>query len=58
MEFSLDAMGRLVGASAFGLLAEVGKEIRAAEHLIRRGIVTVAEQLANPAVSLKSLLRT
>jgi 3-phenylpropionate/trans-cinnamate dioxygenase ferredoxin reductase component len=57
MEFSLDAAGHIVGASAFGLLGEVGKEIRAAEHLIRRCVVTVAERLADPAVSLKSLLK-
>lgn len=58
MEFSLDATGHIVGASAFGVLGEVGKEIRATEHLIKRGVVTVAEQLANPAISLKSLLKT
>ena len=57
IEFSVDSVGRLVGASAFGLVSEVGKEIRAAEHLIKREIVALAEQLANPTISLKSLLR-
>jgi 3-phenylpropionate/trans-cinnamate dioxygenase ferredoxin reductase component len=57
MEFSLDAMGRIVGASAFGLIDEIGKEIRAAEHLIKKQIVTVGDQLSNPLVSLKRLLK-
>jgi len=57
IQFFTDTAGRLVGAGAWGPLAHIGKEIRAAEHLIRRGVKATPVALTNPAVSLKSLLK-
>jgi len=57
IQFFIDAAGRLAGAGAWGLLTHIGKEMRAAEHLIRRGVAVPPADLANPAVNLKSLLK-
>lgn len=48
--------GRLVGASAFGPLASVARDIRLAELLIEAKAYPNIEALANPDVKLKSLL--
>ncbi len=48
--------GRLVGASAFGPIGKVAREIRLAEMLIAKRAHPPAAALANPAVKLKSLL--
>jgi 3-phenylpropionate/trans-cinnamate dioxygenase ferredoxin reductase component len=48
--------GRLVGASAFGPIGKVAREIRLAEMLIARRARPSAAALANPAVKLKALL--
>ena len=48
--------GRLVGASAFGPMGKVAREIRLAEMLIARRAHPRAEALADPSVKLKSLL--
>jgi 3-phenylpropionate/trans-cinnamate dioxygenase ferredoxin reductase component len=48
--------GRLVGASAFGPIGKVAREIRLAEMLIARRARPTAAALADPAVKLKSLL--
>ena len=48
--------GRLVGASAFGPIAKVAREIRLAEMLIQKRATPALAALANPAVKLKALL--
>lgn len=48
--------GRLVGASAFGPLAMVARDIRLAEMLIKASASPNTEALADPTVKLKSLL--
>jgi 3-phenylpropionate/trans-cinnamate dioxygenase ferredoxin reductase subunit len=48
--------GRLVGASAFGPIGKVAREIRLAEMLIARRAHPPATALADPSVKLKSLL--
>ncbi len=50
--------GRLVGASAFGPIGKVAREIRLAEMLIQRRAHPAPAALANPAVKLKALLAT
>jgi 3-phenylpropionate/trans-cinnamate dioxygenase ferredoxin reductase subunit len=57
IEFSLDSSSRIVGAAAFGGLDIIGRDVRAAEHLIRRAIRVDATQLSDPTVSLKNLLK-
>jgi 3-phenylpropionate/trans-cinnamate dioxygenase ferredoxin reductase subunit len=57
IEFSLDSSSRIVGAAAFGGLEIIGRDVRAAEHLIRRAIGVNATQLSDPTVSLKNLLK-
>jgi 3-phenylpropionate/trans-cinnamate dioxygenase ferredoxin reductase component len=57
IEFSLDPTGRIQGASAFGKLEEIGREIRVTEMIIQRGIVLTPGALADPQVGLKSLLK-
>jgi 3-phenylpropionate/trans-cinnamate dioxygenase ferredoxin reductase subunit len=49
--------GRLVGASAFGPIGKVAKDIRLAEMMIQAGGRPSAASLADPAVKLKTLLR-
>lgn len=48
--------GRLVGASAFGPLAKVARDIRLAEMLIEANASPSPKALADPEVKLKSLL--
>jgi 3-phenylpropionate/trans-cinnamate dioxygenase ferredoxin reductase subunit len=55
--FHLAADGRLVAASAVGVGA-IGREIRLAQMLIAHGAAPSREELADPAVKLKSLLAT
>jgi 3-phenylpropionate/trans-cinnamate dioxygenase ferredoxin reductase subunit len=57
LRFHLKA-GRLVGASAFGPIGTVAREIRLAEMLIQKLARPDPAALANPAVKLKSLLAT
>lgn len=49
--------GRLVGASAFGPIGKVAKDIRLAEMMIQARAHPSAAALADPGVKLKSLLR-
>jgi 3-phenylpropionate/trans-cinnamate dioxygenase ferredoxin reductase subunit len=55
LHFHLKA-GRLVGASAFGPIAKVARDIRLAEMLIQKRAEPDPTALANPAVKLKALL--
>jgi 3-phenylpropionate/trans-cinnamate dioxygenase ferredoxin reductase subunit len=55
LHFHLKA-GRLVGASAFGPMSKVAREIRLAEMLIAKRAHPPAAALADPSVKLKSLL--
>jgi len=48
--------GRLVGASAFGPIGKVAREIRLAEMLIAKRAHPAPAALADPSVKLKSLL--
>jgi 3-phenylpropionate/trans-cinnamate dioxygenase ferredoxin reductase subunit len=48
--------GRLVGASAFGPLGKVGRDIRLAEMLIAAGASPDRAALADPAVRLRTFL--
>lgn len=54
--FYMSADGRLVAACGFGSLGAIAKQIRFAEILIGRRVTPQAEALADPAVSIKSLL--
>lgn len=49
--------GRLIGASAFGPIAKVARDIRLAEMLIESGAFPEQDTLANPDITLKSILR-
>ena len=49
--------GRLVGASAFGPIGKVAKDIRLAEMLIEAGAEPDPAALADPTVKLKALLQ-
>ena len=55
LHFHLKA-GRLVGASAFGPIGKVAREIRLAEMLIARRAQPSPDALADPSVKLKALL--
>jgi 3-phenylpropionate/trans-cinnamate dioxygenase ferredoxin reductase component len=55
LHFHLKA-GRLVGASAFGPIGQVAREIRLAEMLIQARAHPAAPALADPSVKLKALL--
>jgi 3-phenylpropionate/trans-cinnamate dioxygenase ferredoxin reductase component len=55
--FHLDTHGRLMAASGIGADAVIAKEIRLAEMLIARQARTPPDDLSNPEVRLKSLLR-
>ncbi|HEX3982329.1 MAG TPA: FAD-dependent oxidoreductase [Acidisoma sp.] len=50
-------VGRLVGASAFGPIAKVARDIRLAEMLITAGSRPNPAALADPAIKLKALLQ-
>ncbi len=52
----LDGNGRIVGVSGCGPTTAVAKELKLARTLVERGVHASAEQLADPAVKLKSLL--
>lgn len=54
--FYLAPSGRLVAACGFGSLGAIAKEIRFAEIMISRRLAPKAAALADPAVSMKSLL--
>lgn len=54
--FYLAPDGRLVAACGFGRLGAIAKEIRWAEMMIGRRLAPKAEALADPTVSMRSLL--
>jgi 3-phenylpropionate/trans-cinnamate dioxygenase ferredoxin reductase component len=56
ISFYLDAPGRLVGASGFGLASGIAKDMKLARMLVERGASPEADALADPTVKLKSLL--
>ncbi|MGF6727316.1 3-phenylpropionate/trans-cinnamate dioxygenase ferredoxin reductase subunit [Paraburkholderia sp. GAS41] len=56
IHFYFDAGGRLVGASGFGAVSSIAKEMRLARMLVERGISAVPETLVDVNVKLKSLL--
>ncbi len=55
--FHLKTDGRLVAASGIGVGNAVARDIRLAEMLIGKGARPALESLADPAVSLKALLK-
>ena len=55
--FGLDADGRLVAAAAVGAGASVAKDVRLAERLIAARRCPTVEDLVDPDVNLKMLLR-
>lgn len=57
VHFGLDAGSRLVHAAAFGPGPAVAKEVRVASRLIETGARVDPEQLADPQVPLRSILR-
>lgn len=57
IEFELDGEHRLSCASAWGATEKIALEIKLAEQLIHAGAVVPAEQLADPATSLKTILK-
>ena len=52
-----DGNGRLVGASGIGPGNAIARDVKLVEMMIAKGISPSAESLADPAVSLKSLLK-
>jgi 3-phenylpropionate/trans-cinnamate dioxygenase ferredoxin reductase subunit len=56
IDFHLDADGRLVGASGFGPVSVVAKELKLARMLVERRRQPSPEALADAGVKLKSLL--
>jgi 3-phenylpropionate/trans-cinnamate dioxygenase ferredoxin reductase subunit len=56
LHFYLDAAGLLVGASGFGPIGVVSKELKLARTLVERRLRLQAADLANPSIKLKSLL--
>ena len=56
IHFDLDAQGRLVGCSGFGLLASVAKDLKLARLLVARQASPTPTQLGDASVKLKSLL--
>lgn len=56
IDFHLDADGRLVGASGFGPVSVVAKELKLARMLVERRRQSSPEALADAGVKLKSLL--
>jgi 3-phenylpropionate/trans-cinnamate dioxygenase ferredoxin reductase subunit len=56
IHFELDGAERLVGASGFGPVSALAKEMKLARMLVERGVSVAPEQLANTEVKLKSLL--
>ncbi len=52
-----DGNGRLVGASGIGPGNSIARDVKLVEMMIAKGISPGAETLADPAVSLKSLLK-
>jgi 3-phenylpropionate/trans-cinnamate dioxygenase ferredoxin reductase subunit len=55
--FHRDATGRLVGVSGIGTGNSIARDVKLAEMLIAKGINPPAEALADPAITLKSLLK-
>jgi 3-phenylpropionate/trans-cinnamate dioxygenase ferredoxin reductase subunit len=55
--FGRDPQGRLVAAAAVGPGNAVAKDVRLAEMLIAAQLALPADELADPGVALKSLLR-
>jgi 3-phenylpropionate/trans-cinnamate dioxygenase ferredoxin reductase subunit len=56
--FHLDEAGRLVGASGLGLGNRIARDVRLAEMLIAKQAHPDEDALANPEISLKSILST
>jgi len=56
IHFYFDASGRLVGASGFGAVSNIAKEMRLARMLVERGMSPAPEILVDLNVKLKSLL--
>ena len=57
LRFGLGSDGRLLAAAAVGRGNTVAKDIRLAEKLIQRRATPAPETLADPGVTLKSILR-
>ena len=57
VEFHLTSGGRLVGASGIGIGNAIGREVRLAEMLMAKNNSPSAEQLADPSMQLKTLLK-
>jgi 3-phenylpropionate/trans-cinnamate dioxygenase ferredoxin reductase component len=55
--FHLTAEGKLIGVSAIGVGNAIGRDVKLTEMLIAKDIHPSAEQLSDPAVQLKSLLK-
>jgi 3-phenylpropionate/trans-cinnamate dioxygenase ferredoxin reductase subunit len=55
--FQLRDDGRLVSACGIGTGNAIARDIRLAEMIIERGSATNPQQLADPSVSLKSMLK-
>jgi 3-phenylpropionate/trans-cinnamate dioxygenase ferredoxin reductase component len=56
IHFYFEASGRLVGASGFGPVSSLAKEMRLARMLVERGALLVPETLTDLNVKLKGLL--
>jgi 3-phenylpropionate/trans-cinnamate dioxygenase ferredoxin reductase subunit len=56
LNFYLGADGRLVGASGFGPVAAVAKDLKLARMLVERRAAVAPALLADPATPLKPLL--
>ncbi len=58
LQFSIDSDGALIGVAGIGRAAAMTKDIILAQRLIRAGAKVTARALSDPAIDLKSLLRT
>ncbi len=57
VEFHLTSEGRLIGAGGIGIGNAIGREVRLAEMLMAKNISPTVDQLADPNIQLKSLLK-
>ena len=52
-----DADHRLVGACGWGLATRIAKDLKIARTLVERAVIATPQQLSDPALKLKSLLK-
>ncbi|SAK92748.1 FAD-dependent pyridine nucleotide-disulfide oxidoreductase [Caballeronia calidae] len=56
IDFQFDTHGKLVGASGFGTVRAIAKDMKLARMLVERGLSPAAELLSDATIKLKALL--